>query len=94
MEFYNKDQNGKLAMSHKNGKGAKLIAKENGEEKWGEMDLCCQVPKQDRAPVGRERKIHTADQQLDSPADLFQYSELGAMHVPTTGRLAPETETQ
>lgn len=58
------------------------------------MDLCCCIPKQDRAPVGLKRKMHTADQQLALPIDLLQYSELGAMHVPMTGRLAPDTETQ
>lgn len=80
--------------SYKNWKGAKLTTKYNRKKKrgWGE-DLGHQLPKQDRGPGRCRRKKHTADQQLDSPLDLFQYSELEAMRVPTPGRAAPETET-
>lgn len=53
-------------------------------------DFCRQLPKQDRGPVRLRSKKHTVVQQLDLSLELFQYPELGAMLVPTTGRPAPE----
>lgn len=54
-------------------------------------DFCRQLPKQDRGPVRLRGEKHTVAQQLDLPLELFQYPELGATLVPTTGRPASES---
>lgn len=63
-----------------------------GEELAGKS-LGCHLPKQDERPGRCRRKRWPADPRPGSPLESLQYSELGAMRVPTTGKPAQETDT-
>lgn len=63
-----------------------------GEELAGKS-LGCHLPKQDERPGRCRRKRWPADPRPGLPLESLQYSELGAMRVPTTGKPAQETDT-